>query len=67
MTIVCEEADSYFGSICCAVGINPPLRAFANGEDGPNGVYSYGAGAFPNRTYNSTNCWVDRLPAIIIT
>ena len=66
MTIVYEEADSYFGSICSAAGIKPPLRAFAHGEDGPNGVYSYGTGAFPNQTYNSTNCWVDHLPATIV-
>jgi hypothetical protein len=38
---------------------NPPLRALANGADGGNGVYIYGASAFPNQTYNSTNYWVD--------
>ncbi|HXH28818.1 MAG TPA: N,N-dimethylformamidase beta subunit family domain-containing protein, partial [Candidatus Polarisedimenticolia bacterium] len=39
---------------------NPPLRALANGEDGPNGVYQYGAAsAFPTQTYNSANYWVD--------
>ncbi len=39
---------------------NPPLRALANGEDGPNGVYNYGpAGTFPSSTFNSANYWVD--------
>jgi hypothetical protein len=38
---------------------NPPLRALADGEDGPNGVYKYGAGAFPTDTYNASNYWVD--------
>jgi hypothetical protein len=38
---------------------SPPLRALANGEDGPNGVYLYGAGGFPTQTYNASNYWVD--------
>jgi hypothetical protein len=38
---------------------NSPLRALANGEEGGNGVYVYGASAFPNQTFNSTNYWVD--------
>jgi methionine-rich copper-binding protein CopC len=38
---------------------NPPLRALAAGTDGPNGVYSYGASAFPSSSYQSTNYWVD--------
>ncbi len=38
---------------------NPPLRALANGENGANGVYLYGAGGFPNQTWNATNYWVD--------
>ena len=36
-----------------------PLRALANGEDGPNGVYRYGASGFPTQSYNSSNYWVD--------
>jgi hypothetical protein len=36
-----------------------PLRALANGEDGPNGVYRYGASGFPSDTYQSSNYWVD--------
>ena len=39
--------------------INFPLQALANGADGPNGVYLYGAGGFPNQTWNSCNYWVD--------
>ncbi len=39
--------------------VNAPLRALANGEDGPNGVYKYGASGFPTSTYNSSNYWVD--------
>jgi len=47
---------AYFSS---SAFVNPPLRALANGEDGPDGVYRYGAGAFPDQTYNATNYWVD--------
>ena len=39
---------------------NPPLRALAEGEDGPNGLYAYGVGnTFPNQSFNSANYWVD--------
>ena len=38
---------------------NVPLHALANGVDGSNGVYIYGASAFPNQTYDATNYWVD--------
>ncbi len=39
---------------------NAPLHALANGVDGANGVYRYGAGGvFPTNTYQSTNYWVD--------
>ena len=31
----------------------------ANGVDGGNGVYRYGAAAVPHSTFNSTNYWVD--------
>ena len=37
----------------------PPLRALEDGVDGPNGVYNYGASAFPTETFNSNNYWVD--------
>lgn len=47
--------DQYFTSAFDS----PPLRALANGEDGPNGVYAYGASAFPTQTYQSSNYWVD--------
>ena len=36
-----------------------PLRALANGEDGSNGVYRYGASGFPNQSWNASNYWVD--------
>jgi hypothetical protein len=38
---------------------NPPLHALADGTDGPNGVYVYGASTFPTSTYNASNYWVD--------
>jgi len=39
---------------------NAPLHALANGVNGGNGVYAYGAtSAFPNQTWNTTNYWVD--------
>jgi len=39
---------------------NPPLHALANGIDGGNGVYAYGAsGSFPINSFNSECYWVD--------
>jgi hypothetical protein len=35
------------------------LHALANNTDGPNGVYVYGASAFPNQSFSATNYWVD--------
>jgi hypothetical protein len=41
---------------------NAPLHAPATGIiTGGNGVYIYGARAFPNKTYQATNYWVDVL------
>ena len=49
--------SGYFAS---AGVTNGPLTALANGVDGGNGVYQYGANsAFPNQTWQSTNYWVD--------
>jgi hypothetical protein len=40
--------------------VNTPLRALANGEDGPNGVFKYAAtSTFPNDNWQSSNYWVD--------
>jgi hypothetical protein len=40
--------------------VNGPLRGLADGEDGPNGLYLYGAtAAFPTNTFQSSNYWVD--------
>jgi hypothetical protein len=53
---------SYFAGTILS---NGPLRALADGEEGGNGVYRYGASAFPSDTFESTNYWVDviyRLP-----
>ncbi|MBT2567578.1 DUF4082 domain-containing protein [Arthrobacter sp. ISL-85] len=36
-----------------------PLHALADGFDGPNGVYAYGASGFPASSFRSTNYWVD--------
>lgn len=38
---------------------NGPLHALQDGEDGPNGVYKYGATGFPNETFQSANYWAD--------
>jgi methionine-rich copper-binding protein CopC len=39
---------------------NSPLHALAEGVDGPNGVYSYGAAStFPASAYQASNYWVD--------
>jgi large repetitive protein len=52
-----SSSNGYFA----ASGVDsPPLHALANGVDGPNGVYKYGAsGSFPNETFQSSNYWVD--------
>ncbi len=40
--------------------IHGPLKALADGEDGPNGVYKYSAtSAFPTDFYQSSNYWMD--------
>ena len=38
---------------------NGPLTALADGTDGPNGLYRYGATGFPTLSCNSSNYWVD--------
>lgn len=39
---------------------NGPVHALANGIDGGNGVYTYGAtSAFPSSTFGAANYWVD--------
>jgi methionine-rich copper-binding protein CopC len=38
---------------------NAPLRAPQDGTNGANGVYVYGASAFPTFTYRSTSYWAD--------
>src|SRR4030095_2995351 len=38
---------------------NSPLHALITGLDGLNGVYLYGAGAFPTQSFNASNYWVD--------
>jgi hypothetical protein len=48
------------------------MHALADGVDGPNGVYVYGASAFPNQTFSATNYWVDAVfsmsaPALTIS
>jgi hypothetical protein len=39
--------------------LNSPLRALRDGEDGPTGVYRFGASGFPDQTYHAANYWVD--------
>jgi fibronectin type 3 domain-containing protein/lysophospholipase L1-like esterase len=36
-----------------------PLRGLAEGMSGVNGVYRFGANAFPANSFSSTNYWVD--------
>lgn len=48
----------YFGNGTSVT--NGPLKALADGEDGGNGVFSYGTGSsFPSHTFNAANYWVD--------
>ncbi|HEY1248474.1 MAG TPA: DUF4082 domain-containing protein, partial [Nitrososphaera sp.] len=36
-----------------------PLHALADGVEGGNGVYKYGASGFPTNTFQASNYWVD--------
>ncbi|TFB55938.1 DUF4082 domain-containing protein [Cryobacterium tagatosivorans] len=38
---------------------SPPLQGLASGTDGPNGIYVYGAPAFPDSSFRDANYWVD--------
>jgi hypothetical protein len=38
---------------------NPPLHALGSAVSGGNGVFVYGASAFPTNSYQSSNYWVD--------
>ena len=38
---------------------NGPLTALADGTDGANGLYRYGATGFPTQSFNKSNYWVD--------
>ncbi|MEU8042501.1 DUF4082 domain-containing protein [Streptosporangium sp. NPDC049078] len=50
--------SSYF----TAPYMNGPLVALGNGDEGGNGVYTYGAtSTFPTSTYQASNYWVDVL------
>ncbi|MGW0595434.1 DUF4082 domain-containing protein [Streptosporangium sp. NPDC002607] len=50
--------SSYF----TAPYMNGPLVALGNGDEGGNGVYTYGAtNTFPTSTYQASNYWVDVL------
>lgn len=50
---------SYNGNYFTAAYVSLPLRALADGEEGGNGVYKYGASGFPTTTFQSANYWVD--------
>ncbi|MDX1995676.1 MAG: malectin domain-containing carbohydrate-binding protein, partial [bacterium] len=40
--------------------VSPPLRVLASGENGGNGVFTYGPpGSFPTTTFNASNYFVD--------
>jgi len=50
------SSDPYFTQ----TEVNGPLRALANGEDGPNGLYRYSSiSVFPDNSFNASNYWVD--------
>src|SRR5262249_26832219 len=51
---------SYTTGYFATVGVdNGPLHALASGQNGGNGLYSYGADGFPTQSYNGSNYWVD--------
>ncbi|HMF93192.1 MAG TPA: N,N-dimethylformamidase beta subunit family domain-containing protein [Vicinamibacterales bacterium] len=48
------------GGYFATVGVDsPPLHAPQSTAQRPNGLFSYGASAFPQNTFNATNYWVD--------
>jgi hypothetical protein len=51
-----SKTPDYFTTLGVDSG---PLHALANGASGGNGVYVYGASAFPTNTFQSSNYWVD--------
>jgi methionine-rich copper-binding protein CopC len=54
-----SASPGYFGNNTATFN---QLHAIADGVDGGNGVYMYGAGStFPTNTYNANNYWVDVL------
>jgi hypothetical protein len=61
--VVSYYSPSYFAmnaNYFTSAVVNDPLRALANGEDGPNGVFIYSSSpAFPNNTGNGSNYWAD--------
>jgi hypothetical protein len=51
---------SYNSAYFTPAGVdNAPLHALSASAGGGNGVYAYGASAFPTQTYNANNYWVD--------
>jgi hypothetical protein len=48
------------GSFTTSVS-NSPIEALANSQNGPNGVYRYGASAFPTIADSAANYWVDAI------
>ena len=54
-------AYSYTDGYFATASDNPPLRALAGGEAGPNGVYRYGPiSSLPlDRTFQNSNYWAD--------
>jgi hypothetical protein len=57
-----HSSDGYYvltlGAFTQAV-TNGPLTALADGDDGGNGVYRYGASGFPTGSWQQSNYWVD--------
>ena len=53
-----SSSPGYFGSTGADY---QTLHALRSGADGGNGVYRYGASAYPNGSWNATNYWVDVL------
>ncbi|HWI05944.1 MAG TPA: DUF4082 domain-containing protein, partial [Solirubrobacteraceae bacterium] len=47
------------GGYFASAASRPPMVGLADGTDGGNGVYRYGASGFPTNTFNATNYWVD--------
>jgi hypothetical protein len=54
-----DNNGPYFTAGNTAAYTNPPVRGMPDGADGLNGLFKYGASAFPDQAWSQSNYWVD--------